>query len=127
MTILDMIAEKLHLKSPATKEESAKSNEAAANTGPALDNSKITVVFVLGGPGAGTGLQLTRLRVRGSCPVYRQGYTVRETCSGVWFLPSVRYADGEDPVSNPADLPRAFQRAIFSALNRIAKDPSMAL
>ena len=59
MTILDMIAEKLHLKSPATKEESANPSE----VGPALDNSKITVIFVLGGPGAGMGLQLTRSQV----------------------------------------------------------------
>lgn len=73
---MTMIAEKLHLKSPATKEETAKSNEAEANNGPALDNSKITVVFVLGGPGAGMGLQLTRPRVRGSWSVYRQGHTV---------------------------------------------------
>jgi len=61
MTILDMIAEKLHLKSPATKEESATSNEAGVNKAPALDSSKITVVFVLGGPGAGKGTQCQKL------------------------------------------------------------------
>jgi len=61
MTILDMVAEKLHLKSPATKEESAKPDEAGANKEPALDNSKITVIFVLGGPGAGKGTQCERL------------------------------------------------------------------
>lgn len=54
-TILDMVAEKLHIKSPATKEDPAKSNETGTNKGPALDNSKITVIFILGGPGAGMG------------------------------------------------------------------------
>jgi len=63
MTILDMIAEKLHLKPSATKEEPAESNESGVNKGPALDNSKITVIFVLGGPGAGTSLQLARPQV----------------------------------------------------------------
>ena len=52
MTVLDTIAEKHHLKSSAT----AKLNEAGANKEPAFDNSKITVIFVLGGPGAGMGL-----------------------------------------------------------------------
>jgi hypothetical protein len=65
MTVLDTIAEKLHLKSPATKEETG------VDKGPALDNSKITVIFVLGGPGAGMRLQLTRPQVCSSCPVYR--------------------------------------------------------
>ena len=55
MTVLDTIAEKLHFKTPATKEES--------NKGPVLDNSKITVIFVLGGPGAGMGLQLNQPQV----------------------------------------------------------------
>jgi len=61
MTVLNTIAEKLHLKSPATKEEPAKSNETGANKGPAFSNSKITVIFVLGGPGAGKGTQCEKL------------------------------------------------------------------
>jgi len=63
MTVLDKLAEKLHRKSSATKEEPTESNESGANKGPALDSSKITVIFVLGGPGAGTGLQLARPQV----------------------------------------------------------------
>lgn len=60
MKILDKIAEKLHLKSPAPKEESAKS-ETDMTEGPAFDSSKITVIFVLGGPGAGKGTQCAKL------------------------------------------------------------------
>ncbi|KAF9653161.1 UMP-CMP kinase [Thelephora ganbajun] len=61
MTILDMIAEKLYIKSPASKEESAESKETDAKKGPVFDNYKITVVFVLGGPGAGKGTQCEKL------------------------------------------------------------------
>lgn len=60
MEILDKIAEKLHLKSPAPKEESAKSKPDMTE-GPAFDSSKITVIFVLGGPGAGKGTQCAKL------------------------------------------------------------------
>jgi len=60
MTILDSVAEKLRLKSPASKEP-AESKEADAKTGPVLENSKITVIFVLGGPGAGKGTQCGKL------------------------------------------------------------------
>lgn len=60
MPVLDKIAEKLHLKSPASKEESAES-AANVNEGPVFDNSKITVIFVLGGPGAGKGTQCAKL------------------------------------------------------------------
>lgn len=66
MTVLDTIAEKLHLKSPANKEEPADSNETGARNGPAFDNAKITVIFVLGGPGAGTSSRLGRPQVCGS-------------------------------------------------------------
>lgn len=59
MPIFDKIAEILHLKFPTPKEEFAKSE--VNMTGPALDNSKITVVFVLGGPGAGKGTQCVKL------------------------------------------------------------------
>jgi len=55
MPVFDKIAEKLHLKSPATEGGPAESNETDVKKGPALDNSKITVIFVLGGPGAGMG------------------------------------------------------------------------
>jgi len=60
MPVLEKLAEKLHLKSPASKEESAKS-ETTMKKGPVFDNSKITVIFVLGGPGAGKGTQCAKL------------------------------------------------------------------
>lgn len=66
MTVLDKVAEKLHLKSPASKEESVESKETDAKKGPAFDSSKITVIFVLGGPGAGMHSWHPRLQVRNS-------------------------------------------------------------
>lgn len=65
MTVFDKVAEKLHLKSPA-QEESKESKETGTKKVPALDNSKITVVFVLGGPGAGMHLHHTRSQVHSS-------------------------------------------------------------
>lgn len=70
MPVLEKLAEKLHLKSPASKEESAKS-ETSMKKGPVFDNSKITVIFVLGGPGAGMILHVTRFRVCSSSQFYR--------------------------------------------------------
>ena len=66
MPAFDKIAEKLHLKSPAVGGGSVESKATDAKKGPALDNSKITVIFVLGGPGAGMGSQHTQTRVRSS-------------------------------------------------------------
>ena len=68
MPVLDKIAEKLHLKSAASEEESVKS-ETDTKKCPAFDNSKITVIFVLGGPGAGMRLRLTRFQACGSSSV----------------------------------------------------------
>lgn len=65
MPVFDKIAEKLHLKSAAGGEP-VESKETGVKKGPALDNSKITVIFVLGGPGAGTGPQHIQPRVRSS-------------------------------------------------------------
>jgi hypothetical protein len=65
MPVLDKIAEKLHLKSNCPKEESCKWRN-GREEGARLDNSKITVIFVLGGPGAGMGSQLARPQVCGS-------------------------------------------------------------
>ncbi|KAK0483360.1 UMP-CMP kinase [Armillaria novae-zelandiae] len=50
--IIDKIADALHLH---------KAPKEAAATSPAFDSSKVTVVFVLGGPGAGKGTQCARL------------------------------------------------------------------
>lgn len=60
MTILGKIAERLHLKSPTPKEEPTKS-ETDMTEGPVFDSSKITVIFILGGPGAGKGTQCAKL------------------------------------------------------------------
>lgn len=62
MAVFDKIAEKLHLKSIAGGEP-AESKGTDAKKGPTLDNSKITVIFVLGGPGAGMGSPHTQPRV----------------------------------------------------------------
>jgi hypothetical protein len=62
MPVLDKIAEKLHLTSPGPQGGSG-NPETGAKKEPALDSSKITVIFVLGGPGAGTNLQLTQSQV----------------------------------------------------------------
>lgn len=88
MTILGKIAEKLHLKSPAPKEESTKS-ETDMTKGPAFDSSKITVIFVLGGPGAGASLQLTWVQASDSSLACRQRNTVRKTRRRVRLLPFV--------------------------------------
>jgi len=53
-------AQKFHPKSTASNEELAES-ETDAKKGPVFDNSKIIVVFVLGGPGAGKGTQCIKL------------------------------------------------------------------
>jgi len=60
MTFLDKITEKLHPRPAAAKEEPTRVG-ADGKKGPALDNSKITVIFVLGGPGAGKGTQCEKL------------------------------------------------------------------
>jgi len=60
MTVFDKIADKLHLR-PPTGEEPAESKQMNPKKGPAFDNSKITVIFVLGGPGAGKGTQCEKL------------------------------------------------------------------
>lgn len=64
---MDKIVEKPHLKPAVSKAEPAKF-ETDAKTAPALDNSKITVIFVLGGPGAGMRWQLTQFQVYSSSP-----------------------------------------------------------
>ncbi|EMD34508.1 hypothetical protein CERSUDRAFT_86598 [Gelatoporia subvermispora B] len=58
--IFDKIADALHLnKSAAAAEE--KAGETSAPKAPAFDKSKVTVFFVLGGPGAGKGTQCANL------------------------------------------------------------------
>ncbi|KAF9264932.1 UMP-CMP kinase [Marasmius fiardii PR-910] len=49
-TIIDKVTEALHLKKKDTEKQR-----------PAFDEKKVTVVFVLGGPGAGKGTQCARL------------------------------------------------------------------
>jgi len=58
--IIEKIAEKLHLhkKSP---EHTASPAKVDANTSQVFDHEKVTVIFVLGGPGAGKGTQCARL------------------------------------------------------------------
>ena len=124
MTALGKIAEKLHLKPPAAEQVFAEA-EAEAKKGPALDDSKITIIFVLGGPGAGINSQHIRPQACSSWPPCRQGYAVRKARSRVWLLPSVRYANVGGCVPNPAYLPRVLQRVTFSAPNRTVKAPNM--
>lgn len=60
--IIDKIAEALHLHKKEDKHAVSDSQaEVASSKGPAFDSSKVTVIFVLGGPGAGKGTQCARL------------------------------------------------------------------
>ena len=77
MPVFDKLAEKLRLKSPASEEDCPKP-DIDAKKEPALDNSKITVIFVLGGPGAGMSLRIPHLQVCGSLLGCRKGNTVHE-------------------------------------------------
>lgn len=54
--VLDKIAHVLHLDKshPHHKAQEVKSETPAAAKRPAFDHNKVTVIFVLGGPGAGT-------------------------------------------------------------------------
>jgi len=72
MPILDKIKEKLHLQKDSTKDstkdttkepvqESATTAATAAPAGPVFDQSKVDVIFVLGGPGAGKGTQCAKI------------------------------------------------------------------
>lgn len=89
MTVIDTIKHKLHPhhdKHAAAAPDAADAEPAASNAPtvkfsdtPVFDANKITVIFVLGGPGAGTSLfavccetKKVELRMR----VYRQGYTM---------------------------------------------------
>ena len=73
--IVDKIAEALHLKGHHQKQEghaeeakpvdtSATSSDGAVNGVPVFDAAKITVIFVLGGPGAGPKIYLIPFRCR---------------------------------------------------------------
>lgn len=61
--IIDRIAEALHLKKKHEKEEHppTSSEMSTAKRPTAFDASKVTVLFVLGGPGAGKGTQCAHL------------------------------------------------------------------
>lgn len=57
MPVIQKIADALHLGSKTQSDQKANApptDTAQKSTGPALDHNKVTVVFVLGGPGAGT-------------------------------------------------------------------------
>ncbi|KAI0710430.1 UMP-CMP kinase [Cerioporus squamosus] len=56
--IIDKIADALHL---SHHKEGHSSSEATAHKQPVFDSSKVTVFFVLGGPGAGKGTQCANL------------------------------------------------------------------
>jgi len=64
MPIIQKIADALHLGSKTQSDQNANApppDTAQKSTGPALDHNKVTVVFVLGGPGAGKGTQSAKL------------------------------------------------------------------
>ena len=87
--IVDKIADALHLsKHPKHDAPAPESAEPSSSKAPVFDHEKVTVLFVLGGPGAG---QPSSLRARAAAsPAARQGHSVREPRQGLWFLPPLR-------------------------------------
>ncbi len=57
---IDKIAGALHLKKDAHSKKTEMAAASAAGS-PVFDSSKVTVIFVLGGPGAGKGTQCAYL------------------------------------------------------------------
>jgi hypothetical protein len=80
--IMEKIAKKLHLHNKGS-EELTSSTKTDAKTR-VFDHEKVTVIFVLGGPGAGTLLSLFRqLFLMMSWLFNREGYSVLPTGSGL--------------------------------------------
>ncbi|KZT28637.1 UMP-CMP kinase [Neolentinus lepideus HHB14362 ss-1] len=59
--LMEKIAEALHLKSHHKEKEAKAEEHPAVTAKQVFDSSKVTVVFVLGGPGAGKGTQCDKL------------------------------------------------------------------
>ncbi|KZS99313.1 UMP-CMP kinase [Sistotremastrum niveocremeum HHB9708] len=59
MPIIEKIADKLHLGSKPSGEATQES--ATSTSTPVFDHTKVTVIFVLGGPGAGKGTQCAKV------------------------------------------------------------------
>ncbi|KAG5634745.1 hypothetical protein H0H81_000940, partial [Sphagnurus paluster] len=62
---------------------------------PSFDYRKVTVIYVLGGPGAGSLIIAMLYPI--SHHNTRQGHTMRQARRGVRILPSLRYATNTDP------------------------------
>ena len=104
--IIDKIADALHLNKHHKTEEHATADTAEGSSAPAhetttkskapvFDHEKVTVLFVLGGPGAGEPLpharkDLCRRVLTLFAFVQREGDTVRTPRTGLRFLPPVR-------------------------------------
>lgn len=87
---MDKIADALHIHKHREEKEQAVA-KAEESKAPVFDSDKVTVLFVLGGPGAGAHPP------RSPCPPQtehrrRQRHPVREPRPRLWLLPSLRCA-----------------------------------
>jgi hypothetical protein len=90
--IIDKIADALHLHKKKDEQDGSTTQPTAHTKETVFDSSKVTVLYVLGGPGAGR----MPAPLCGSCTIMtmdRQGYAMRQTrrrlslLSSLWYFP----------------------------------------